>query len=55
MKSCPLGSPPDHPSEVEATWQAAPGADFFLPMNVWARNLSKGKSDVFTAAACEGS
>lgn len=53
MKSCPLGDPPDHPSEVEATWQAAPGADAFLPMNVWARSLSHGKEGIFTAAACE--
>ncbi|MCL4485748.1 MAG: hypothetical protein M1537_05355 [Nitrospirae bacterium] len=52
MKSCPLGAPPDHPSEVEATWQSAPGSDGFLPMNVWARNLSRGKIDVFLAAAC---
>ena len=53
MKKCPFGSPPEHPPEVEATWQAAPGADFFLPMNVWARNLSAGKDDVFIAAACQ--
>ena len=52
MKSCPMGDPPDHPAEVEATWQAAPGVDSFLPMNVWARNLSRGREDVFLAAAC---
>ena len=52
MKTCPFGSPPEHPSEVEATWQAAPGADAFLPMNVWARNLTRGTSGVFMAAAC---
>ena len=55
MKSCPFGDPPEHPPEVEATWQAAPGDDAFLPMNVWARNLSRGKSEIFTAAACESS
>ena len=55
MKSCPFGDPPEHPPEVEATWQAAPGADAFLPMNVWARNLSRGNSEIFTAAACESS
>lgn len=55
MKSCPFGDPPEHPPEVEATWQAAPGADAFLPMNVWARNISRGKEELFAAAACESS
>ncbi len=55
MKSCPLNDPPEHPSEVEATWQAAPGADAFLPMNVWARSLSRGSGAVFLAAACSNS
>jgi len=52
MKTCPSGPPPEHPSDVEATWQAAPGEDAFLPMNVWARSLSKGRQEIFLDAAC---
>ncbi|AIA31915.1 hypothetical protein [Leptospirillum ferriphilum] len=48
---CPDGESPNRHAIINAVWQSTPD-NSFLPMNVWARNISSGRTGVFREEAC---
>jgi hypothetical protein len=48
---CPDGESPNRTAIVNAVWQSTPD-NAFLPMNVWARDISSGRSSVFREETC---